>query len=167
MPVSPSKLDTCLPFTLMGARCVRPVAYLSPRKQSAEFLPPTHICGFTSHEQMENKRAAGMLGSRGALTRPRGFDTAALWAAGSQAAQPTLPASGHCPRCRLRLNTREGIPETLRSGNEAQNSRFIKIAISSFIEQMLVGDPSSCQLGCGNPSPRTRFRVLKKNRFSS
>lgn len=121
--------------------------YLSLRKQSAEFLPPTHICGFISHKQMRNKRAAGVLGSRGALSKParkRELERAGPVLVGrlntGRAQLLHAPSMGHAVFIAgiCSGNTREDNSETLQFGNEAQNSRFIKIAIDSFIEQMLV-----------------------------
>lgn len=70
LPTLASKLATCLPFTFIGAMCVPLMAALIAEEAKCWFLPPTHICGFINRKQMKNKRAAGILGNHGALTKP-------------------------------------------------------------------------------------------------
>lgn len=113
---------------------------LSLRKQSAEFLPPTHICGFISHKQMKNKRAAGILGSHG---RPRrnqpgrkrvGAWRLCRWAARmSQKVRSEIHRSGAL--CFFvtgvfSLNIGEDISEVFRYVTNARNSQLIKIAVN-------------------------------------
>lgn len=137
--------------------------YRSGSKVLSSCHPPTHICGFISHRQMKNKHAAGIVGSRGALTKPtRKKKRIGVWrfCTGclriTEGKIPNSLSMRHFAKV-FGWNIMEGTSETPLPENEAQHSWLIKIAIHSVSEQMLVWVPGSWLPKYDNPSHSTRL----------
>lgn len=143
LPDLPSKLDTCLPFTLIGAICVQLLAALIA-KEAKCWVPATHPHLWLYKPQANEKQTCcwHIRKPWKALTKPTrkkksgSMETVLVGCSNIAKGQVwNSPFRGTMIFVTgvFAWNIGEGISEILRYGTKAQNSRLIKIAINPLL----------------------------------
>lgn len=145
LPVLPSKLDTCLPFTLIGAICVQLLAVLIAKKAKC-WVPATHphlwlykpqanekqtCCWHIGKPRTASTKPTRKKKSGRVETVPMGCSNVAkgqVW--NSPFGGTLLFVTGV-----FSLNIGEDISEVFRYVTNARNSQLIKIAVNPLLNK--------------------------------